>query len=273
MVNFFGNVYGRLCICEWCGQICKISAEEQKFFWSRIQREVCRFCDLSGFNNNNNCQRYKASNLYSVRSYAWSLGGEPFIFMIGLNPRRSFQVEIILEKEKSSTYVELNSIILNELFDAIRKIYQPNACHPEFDTSEASSSGCIHIGAYGYELYKLSINNRSMSMNDKNLLALIDLQPWIVEILQIYEFERVKAETSLFRLLGVFSSKNKEVQRSELIELITAPCSHVPVEFIIEMGTQHYNLLKHLLMAYQEIRMIFKNTSTCALNENESNTL
>lgn len=195
-----------------------------------------------------------------MKSYVWPLGDEMFVFKIGLNPLRSFQVEIILEKESQSEYVKLDSAIVSELFSVIRKLYQLNACHPGLDNSQIP--GCVRIGVYNHELYNLSIKNRSMSVNDKNLLALIDFQPWILEILQIYEFERIKAEVYLFRLLEVFSEKRIPVRSSELLELITVPCSYVPIDFIIEMGTQHYNLLTHLLPIYHETKMMFKNAST-----------
>lgn len=268
--NLFG-VYNRSCVCEWCDQRSNMISEERKYFWKQVQRELCRFC---GLHTNSRHYSHNGRNLYNMKSYVWPLGEEMFAFKIGLNPLKSFQVEIILEREEDpSECVNLDSRTVNELFSIIRKLYQLNACHPVFDTANGPNTGCVHINVYNHGLYTLSIQNQSMALNDKNLLTLIDLQPWIMEILQIYEFERIQAELSLFRLLEVFSKKKYSPRSSELIELITAPCSYVPVGFIIEIGTQHYNLFNRLLEIYRETLAMFKNAHFQGPEECESSTL
>lgn len=256
MSQRFGSMYGRLCICEWCDQCCEISSEERKYFWRQIRKEQCRFCRPMRTNSQPN--HHESGNLYSAKSYTWTLGDGVFFFKIGLNPRRGFRIQITLEDEKTHAYVELDTIIINELFSVIRDIYQANTCHPRLDSARNSNTEHVRITAYASGLYRISIKNQSMGMNDKNLLALIELQPWIAEILQIYELERVKAESSLFRLLNIFSKENKTMHRDELVELITAPCSYVPVGFIIEIATQNYDLLAYLLAVYQKTRTMFK---------------
>lgn len=246
-----------------------MSTEEQNHFWKQIQSELCRFCGLHGSRyhyHRNGC------NLYNMKSYVWSLGEEVFVFKIGLNPLNSFDVEIILEKENQVEYVDLDKATVGELFSVIHKLYRLNVCHPGPHGDSSSSDGHVHISVYNHNLYSLSIKNRSMRVNDKNLLGLIDLQPWIIEILQIYEFERIKAEFSLFRLLELFAKKKTPLS-SELFELITAPCSYVPIGFIIEMGTQHFHLLLRLLAVYKDTRALFKNTHTRLTNETESTML
>lgn len=232
----------RSCVCEWCNQY-YMTAEEREYFWERIP------CQL---HDNSRHSHQKGNNLYNMKSYVWPMGTEVFFFKIGLNPLRSFQVEIILEKENQTEYVGLDGTTVNELFSTIKKLYRLNVCYPGLHTDNASNTENVEISVYNCNLYSLSIKKRSMRMNDKNLLALVDLQPWITEILQMYEFERIKAESSLFTLLEVFAKKIDPPQSSELIELIATPCLYMPIAFIIEMATQHFSLLLHLLAVYQD---------------------
>lgn len=237
-------------MCEWCDRY-YINAEEQEHFWKRIQKELCQHCGLHGTSHH---YHQKGYNLYNTKSYVWPLGGESFVFKIGLNPLRSFRVEIILERENQTEYIDLNKTTVNDLFSVIHKLYRLDECHPELHSDSTSNTGCVNISVYNCDLYNLSIENRSMKVNDKNLLGLVDLQPWIIEILQIYEFERIKAEFSLFRLLEVLAEKKKTLRPSELGDLITTPCAYVPIGFIIEMITQHFDLLLQLLVVYQDTR-------------------
>lgn len=103
----------RSCVCEWCNQY-YMTAEEREYFWERIQ---CRPCQL---HDNSRHSHQKGNNLYNMKSYVWPMGTEVFFFKIGLNPLRSFQVEIILEKENQTEYVGLDGTTVNELFSTIK---------------------------------------------------------------------------------------------------------------------------------------------------------
>lgn len=250
------------CVCDWCEHRTVIDVEEEKNFWKRVRNELCPFCGLSSSARHiqqNEC------NLFNVKNYTWLLGEETFTFIIGLNPLRSFRVEILLEKKGTRECLKLDNVILTELFVAIRKLYELNVYYPVLN--RGMNRERVHIANVTHGVYSLSIRNRSMYLSDKNLIALLDLQPFVVEILQIYEFERVKAESSLFRLLELMSRKTKPLV-SDLIELITAPCSYVPVGFIIEIGTQHFELLLRLLAVYQVTRKTNKE-ATCHMNDIE----
>lgn len=252
----FSGVSDRFCVCEWCDPYF-ISVEEREYFWEQIKKELCSFCGLRG----SGCHYHQNGyNLYNMKTYFWSTGGEMLVFKIGLNPMRSFQVEVILERENHTEYVYLDKNSVNELFSVIHKLYQLDAYHPDLYADSGLNAGCVHISVHSNDSYTLSIKNRSMSLNDKNLLGLVDMQPWIIEILQIYELGRIEAESSLFRLLEVFNTRNIALRSSELIQLISASCSYVANGFIIEMGTQHYNLLSNLFAVYQVTRAMFKST-------------
>lgn len=226
---------------------------------------------------------------YYSKSLVFSGDENNFIFTIGIDPVKKFEVVIRLEYENTDSYIELNTSETKQLFNLLHQNLISNITRPTIEEVEERKHNSISVKLYQHNTYKLCVNDRNIFITLKGMLKLLEVESFIEILIKSYEIRAVQFGNTVFKLLKIcceqLRKKNdhktyygsykmnhtekaivlghnirqllKDVNLSDILnELLRSPCDCLSSMFIIYTKIHFEKLLSLWIAAYYETRLL-----------------
>lgn len=144
---------------------------------------------------------------YLSRILTLSADENDYIFTIGIDPIKKFEIVTRLEHENTGAYVEMNTLEVGQLFILLRQCLLSNIVHPnDVNVTESTvprNSNPVSVKLYQHNSYKLSVNSKIIIITMKGLLKLLEYESSTKILLKNYEIRSTLCGNTVFKLLKV----------------------------------------------------------------------
>lgn len=280
---------GNNCMCLW-----NRCAKDQRFFinfeyfWGKVCYDEC------GAREKRKSLTQHIQNTYFAKSLILNADENNYIFTIGIDPIKKFEIVVRLEHENNGIYVEMNTSEVEQLFVLIQQNIRSNIIHPFERVTEsiiAENNSTVSVKLHQHNTYKLCVNGRIIYITMKGMLKLIEVESSIKILLKNYEVRATLCGNTVFKLLKVccdqLQKKNenkkyytcvsnntnnndktiilrrnirdlvKDIHLSNILdELMRLPCDCLSTSFIIETKIHFEKLISLWIAAYYETRLM-----------------
>lgn len=260
------------------------------YFWKKVSYDEC------GIREKRKSFTQHLQNTYNPKSFILNADDNKYIFTIGINLVKKFEVVVRLEHENTGDFIELNSLEVERLFTLLHQNLLTNIKHPRTEEGVESitkQNNSVSVKVYQYNSYRLCVNGKEIFITMKGMLKLIEFESSMKILLKNYELRSVQVRNTVFKLLKVcceqlqkksedekysghgsggmneystydafilrqsISALQKDMDPSDVLdELMRSPCDCLSTTFIIEMKIQFKKLISHWIAAYYETRLM-----------------
>lgn len=260
-----------------------------KYFWKKVSYDQC------GTREPRKSFAQHIQNTYNARSFILNADENHYIFTIGIDLLKEFEVAVRLENENSGDYVELNTSEVEQLFNTLHQNLLMNIKFPTTEKESTSKQiNTVSVKLDRYNTYKLCVNGKKLFITLKGILKLVEVELSIKMLLDYYKLRSIQVGNTVFKLLKVcceelqkrsedrkyggcgsvnenyifdpydafilrenISDSQKDFDTSVVLDdLIRSPCDCLSTSFIIEMRIQFEKLISRWTAAYYETRLL-----------------
>lgn len=276
------------CMCLWnCYAKDQKELINFKYFWGKVCYDEC------GIREKRKSLSEHIQKTYFAKNLILNADENNYIFTIGIDPVKKFEIVMRLENENNGVYVEMNTSEVDQLFVLLHQNLLSNIMYPTAEkvTESSQKNNTVSVKLYQHNSYKLCVNNRIIIITMKGMLKLMEFESTIKILLKNYEMRAILCGNTVFRLLKVccevlqkknrnkkyyaydgIHTKNtdaslilrqhirdfvKDINLSEILdELMKSPCDCLSTTFIIDTKINFEKLISLWIAAYYETRLL-----------------